>query len=116
MKKLILLSLSAFALAMSINAAPVSNFRFDDPELNAKTERIIKRVASSDLFAGIELTEEQSSRLEQVLGGVVASEPSRDQSQKVVAQIKKILTPQQYTQFLENAASGATSQLLMRRR
>lgn len=115
MKKLILLSLSvATALSISMNAAVKDSANTSDN--NVKTERHIKKVAFDDPFAGIDLTDAQKARLHEVFGGVRASQPDRDQAQKLMAQIKKVLTADQYVQYLENVAAGATSRVLFSRR
>lgn len=115
MKKLILLSLSvAAALGISMNAAVKDNA--DTSDNNVKTERHIKKVAFGDPFAGIDLTDAQKARLHEVFGGVRASQPDRDKAQKLMAQIKKVLTADQYVQYLENVAAGATSRVLFSRR
>ncbi len=116
MKKLILLSLSvAVALGISMNAAVKDNA--DNNGQVVKTEhRQMKKVAAPDPFAGIDLSDMQKARLHEVFGGVKASQPDREQAQKLMAQIKKVLTADQYVKYLENIAEGATSRVLFSRR
>ena len=112
MKKLIILSLSVVAaLGISMNASVKNNAGNADSDVRTE-HRHIKKVAAHDPFAGIDLTETQKARLHEVFGGVRASQPDREQAQKLMAQIKKVLTAEQYVKYLENVAEGATARAL----
>lgn len=116
MKKLVLLSLSALvALGISASAAD----RVIDSHVATVAEtghHHVRKAPVADPFAGIDLTDAQKARLHEVFGGVKASQADSEKARKVVAQIKKVLTSEQYIQYLENVATDATSHMMLPRR
>lgn len=114
MKKLILLSLSVVAAAgISMNAANAGESYTGG--ISPEHTHVMK-TGVVDPFDGIDLDATQKARLNEVFGAIRASRPDPDQAQKVMAQIRKVLTPEQYIRYVENVATEATSRMLRSRR
>lgn len=116
MKKLVLLSLSAL-VALGISAS-ASDKVIDSPAavVTETGHQHLKKASAAGPFVGIDLTDTQKARLHEVFGGVKASQADNEKARKVVAQIKKVLTPEQYLQYLENVATDATSHMMFSHR
>ncbi|MDE5646808.1 MAG: hypothetical protein K2F61_04465 [Muribaculaceae bacterium] len=110
MKKLILLSLSVAAAAgISMNAAVVCDSHHGgmSPE-----HTHVRKSHAVDPFEGIDLDDMQKARLNEVFGAIRVSQSDPNQAQKVMAQIRKVLTPEQYIRYVENVATEVTSRML----
>lgn len=116
MKKLVLLSLSALvALGISATAADKTLDNLDALVVETGNHHV-RKAPVADPFAGNDLSDAQKARLHEVFGGVKASQADNEKARKVVAQIKKVLTSEQYIQYLENVATDATSHMMLPRR
>lgn len=111
MKKLILLSLSSL-VALGVTMSAASTVTMSDQPHQPRTS-LSAKPAVSDPFDGIELTELQKARIQELFGAVkVSGLIDETSAQKFVAQIRKVLTPDQYMIYLENIATHTTSRML----
>ena len=112
MKKLILLSLSMVAfVGMAAHVTGV-NTGGNEKRVGLRHVRVVKsRVA--DPFEGIGLSEIQKARLHEVFGAVRMAPADSGSAQKLMTQIKKVLTLEQYMHYLENVASGVASRMIL---
>lgn len=112
MKKLVLLSFSAVAaLCISMSAANKTDIPTATPHAVTHAADLNAPANVSDPFDGIDLSADQKEKLDLLLSAVRYApadsvEQHMELNRKVLSQIRKILTAEQYVKYLENIAEA----------